>query len=159
MASLRLYGRDYVKMRLYLQGKPNEAKKVVKMAIKRDACDKWFSDVVRQKAGFQCEHCGKQGGRMECAHIYGRSAKSVRWSLDNAVCLCHYCHRTFTAMPLEFSRWCVEYLGASHMEILREKWNVLMPTNKKLRDEISAFYRAEYRAMLHDPSYDPVSYN
>ena len=61
------------------------------MAIKRDAADKWFSDVVRQKAGFQCEHCGKKDGRMECAHIWGRAAKSVRWSMDNALCLCHYC--------------------------------------------------------------------
>ena len=47
------------------------------MPIKRDAADKWFSDVVRQKAGFQCEHCGKQDGRMECAHIWGRAAKSA----------------------------------------------------------------------------------
>jgi hypothetical protein len=57
------------------------------MAIKRDAADKWFSNVVRKKAGYVCEHCHKVDARMECAHIYGRAAKSVRWSLDNAVCL------------------------------------------------------------------------
>ena len=51
------------------------------MAIKRDAADKWFSDVVRQKAGFVCQNCKKSDARMECAHIYGRAAKSVRWSL------------------------------------------------------------------------------
>ena len=44
------------------------------MAIRRDAADKWFSDVVRKKAGYVCEHCHKVGARMECAHIYGRQA-------------------------------------------------------------------------------------
>ena len=87
------------------------------MAIKRDAADKWFSDVVRKKAGHVCESCGKVEGRMECAHIYGRSAKSVRWSMDNAVCLCHYCHMKFTANPLEFTKWLEETLGQGHMEM------------------------------------------
>ena len=128
------------------------------MAIKRDAADKWFSDVVRLKSESICEHCGKHG-RQECAHIYGRSAKSVRWSLDNAVCLCHYCHRTFTANPLDFSRWCMEHLGPGHMEMLREKWNVKMPTNKLLRAEIAKHYREEQKKMLASSSYQPISYN
>ena len=92
----------------------------LKMAIKRDAADKWFSNVVRKKAGYVCEHCNKVDARMECAHIYGRAAKSVRWSLDNAVCLCHYCHMRFTANPLEFTAWLEETLGQGHMDMLRE---------------------------------------
>ena len=129
------------------------------MAIKRDAADKWFSDVVRQKAGYQCEHCGKQDARMECAHIFGRAAKSVRWSMDNAVCLCHYCHRTFTANPVQFTQWLVNYVGAGHLELLREKWNILMPTNVKLRAEIAKHYREEHKKMLADETYEPTSYN
>jgi hypothetical protein len=129
------------------------------MAIKRDAADKWFSDVVRKKAGHVCESCGKVEGRMECAHIYGRSAKSVRWSLDNAVCLCHYCHMKFTANPLEFTAWLQEELGEGHMEMLREKWQVLMKTNKELRKEIAKHYREEFKKMDEDENYEPVSYN
>ena len=129
------------------------------MAIKRDAADKWFSDVVRKKAGHVCEGCGKVEGRMECAHIYGRSAKSVRWSLDNAVCLCHYCHMRFTANPLEFTKWLEETLGEGHMEMLREKWQVLMKTNKELRKEIAKHYREEFKKMDQDEKYEPVSYN
>jgi hypothetical protein len=131
----------------------------LKMAIKRDAADKWFSDVVRKKAGHVCESCGKVEGRMECAHIYGRSAKSVRWSLDNAVCLCHYCHMKFTANPLEFTAWLQEELGEGHMEMLREKWQVLMKTNKELRKEIAKHYREEFKKMDEDENYEPVSYN
>jgi hypothetical protein len=129
------------------------------MPIKRDAADKWFSDVVRQKAGFQCEHCGKQDGRMECAHIWGRAAKSVRWSMDNALCLCHYCHKVFTANPLDFSVWLESHLGQGHLDMLREKWQVLMPTNKKLRAEIAKHYREEHAKMLQNEDYQPTSYN
>ena len=129
------------------------------MAIKRDAADKWFSDVVRKKAGHVCESCNKVEGRMECAHIYGRAAKSVRWSLDNAVCLCHYCHMRFTANPLEFTKWLEETLGEGHMEMLREKWQVLMKTNKQLRKEIAKHYREEFKKMDEDENYEPVSYN
>jgi hypothetical protein len=133
--------------------------RILKMAIKRDAADKWFSDVVRKKAGHVCESCNKVEGRMECAHIYGRAAKSVRWSLDNAVCLCHYCHMRFTANPLEFTMWLEETLGEGHMEMLREKWQVLMKTNKQLRKEIAKHYREEFKKMDEDENYEPVSYN
>lgn len=129
------------------------------MAIKRDAADKWFSNVVRKKAGYVCEHCNKVDARMECAHIYGRAAKSVRWSLDNALCLCHYCHMKFTANPLEFTSWLEETLGQGHMDMLREKWQVLMKTNKKLRLEIAKHYREELKKMDEDENYEPVSYN
>lgn len=129
------------------------------MAIKRDAADKWFSDVVRKKAGHVCESCGKVDGRMECAHIYGRAAKSVRWSMDNAVRLCHYCHMKFTANPLEFTKWLEDTLGEGHMDMLREKWQVLMKTNKLLRKEIAKHYREEFKKMDEDENYEPISYN
>tara|TARA_R110000796_G_scaffold103851_7_gene213317 strand:- start:666 stop:1055 length:390 start_codon:yes stop_codon:yes gene_type:complete len=129
------------------------------MAIKRDAADKWFSDVVRQKAGFQCEHCGKKDGRMECAHIWGRAAKSVRWSMDNALCLCHYCHKVFTANPLDFGVWLQKHVGQAHMDILREKWQVLMPTNKKLRAEIAKHYREQHKLMMLHDNHLPISWN
>ena len=129
------------------------------MAIKRDAADKWFSDVVRKKKNHVCEHCHKVDGRMECAHIFGRAAKSVRWSLDNALCLCHYCHRKFTENPTEFTAWLEATLGKGHKDMLREKWQTLMPTNKKLRAEISKHYREELKKMDDDEDYTPISYN
>ena len=115
------------------------------MSIKREASDKWFSDVVRLIAGYECEHCNRQDGRMECAHIFGRAAKSVRWSLMNAVCLCHSCHRHFTSNPSEFTAWLDKFKGGQYMGILREKWQVLMKTNKKLRADIAKHYREEHK--------------
>ena len=34
------------------------------------------------------------------------------------------------------------------MDILREKWQVLMPTNKKLRAEIAKHYREQHKIMM-----------
>lgn len=129
------------------------------MAIKRDQADKWFSDVVRQKANYTCEHCHKTDSRMECAHIYGRRLKSVRWSLDNAVCLCHWCHRVFTENPVQFTDWLNQYFGAGHLEILNEKRNQIFKANDLVKKEISAHYRAELKKMADDSSYEPKSYN
>ena len=128
------------------------------MAIKRDAADKWFSDVVRSKANYTCEHCRKTDSRMECAHIYGRRLKSVRWSLDNAVCLCHWCHRNFTENPVQFSDWLNQYFGEGHMDILREKKNGILKANDQVKKEIAKHYREEYKKMECDPSYSPQSY-
>ena len=132
------------------------------MAIKRDASDKWFSDCVRHAAGYQCEHCHKpfpglvQG--FECCHIYGRKNKSTRWCADNAVGLCGGCHRYFTENPVAFTNWLTECRGEGAMELLREKANMVFKTNKAIRKEISAHYRAEFRRMERDKVRDLVSY-
>ena len=133
------------------------------MAIKRDAADKWFSDVVRLKANWSCECCDKQffgpHSGLHCAHIYGRANKAVRWSLDNAVSLCFYCHRTFTENPLEFRDWLYGYLGEGHMELLTEKKNQQFKTTQKIRSEIAAHYRDEFKKLFSDTIYEPISYN
>jgi len=129
------------------------------MGIKREACDKWFSDVVRKKADFICESCGRNDIGMDCAHIHGRRAKSVRWSLDNAICLCRVCHMNYTSNPVDFTRWLEDYLGTAHLDILNEKRNVLLKTNKQLRREIAKHYRDEFKRMQEDPDYQPISYN
>jgi hypothetical protein len=99
----------------------NSPLRTMKMAIKREACDKWFSDVVRAKAGWCCEYCGKSFGGasagLHCAHIFGRANKSTRWSLDNAVSLCAYHHDFFGKNPVSFADWLSGYYGEGHMDI------------------------------------------
>jgi hypothetical protein len=51
------------------------------------------------------------------------------------------------------------YLGKGHMEMLNEKWRVILKTNKLLRKEIAKHYREEYKKMVDDVGYEPVSYN
>lgn len=133
------------------------------MALRRDAADDWFSKVVRLKADWTCECCGRQYGGpstgLHCAHIYGRANKRVRWSLDNAVSLCFGCHQTFTANPLDFHSWLQGYLGEGHMEMLNEKRHQMFKTTKIIRKEISDHYREEFRTLMDNSGYTPISYN
>ena len=45
------------------------------------------------------------------------------------------------------------------MDILREKANALLKTNKILRKEISDHYRAEFRRAEANPGYEIISWN
>jgi hypothetical protein len=107
------------------------------MAIKVEACDTWFSKCVRKRANWKCEHCGATE-TLQCAHLYGRRAKSVRWDGMNAVCLCFRCHHEFTANPLDFTRWLEKHLGRGHLAILNEKRNSLLKTTQAMRKDIAA---------------------
>ena len=127
------------------------------MAVKREACDNWFSKCVRHRDQHRCQYCFKEG--TDCAHIYGRAKKSVRWSMDNAVTLCRYHHQWFTSNPVAFTDWLTKLYGEGHMDILREKANALLKNNKLLRKEISDHYRAEFRKAEADPDYEIVSWN
>ena len=127
------------------------------MGVKREACDDWFSKSVRHRDQQRCQFCFAEG--TDCAHIFGRAKKSVRWSMDNAVTLCRYHHRYFTANPVAFTDWLTKLYGQGHLDLLREKANAILKTNKILRKEISDHYRTEYRKALTDPEYDIVSYN
>lgn len=127
------------------------------MAVKRDAADIWFSKAVRARDG-KCLHTGRTDA-LECAHIYGRRAKILRWSLDNAVTLTHSSHRYFTENPVAFHDWLTMVLGEGHMAILREKAQGHMKTTEALRKEIARHYREEFRKKEVDPEHIIISYN
>jgi len=129
------------------------------MAIKREACDDWFSKCVRARDKYTCQNCGRQEGQLDCAHVYGRAKKSTRWSMDNAVCLCRGCHQFYTSHPVAFTDWLTGLWGEGHMDLLREKANSILKTNKALRKEISDHYRAEFRRWEADDSYEVISWN
>ena len=127
------------------------------MAIKRTNADIWFSKAVRLRDG-ACLVCGTDQS-LECAHIYGRRRKIVRYSMDNAVTLCHHHHRVMTENPLAFSGWLETELGAGHLELLTEKCRGILKENKAVRDEIANHYREEIRKKEQNPDYVMVSYN
>ena len=127
------------------------------MAIKRCSADAAFSNAVRMSRNNTCEHCGKADGRVELAHIYGRRAKSVRWDTLNGLCLCSYCHMTFTANPLDFEAWLREYLGQGYLDILNEKRQKLLKTTKAYRQEVAKHYREQIK-LMEAGRHDLVSY-
>ena len=127
------------------------------MAIRRDAADRNFSLAVRTRDKFTCQYCGKDG--TDAAHIFGRRSKVVRWSMDNALCLCRYHHQYFESNPVAFTDFLTSHLGEEHMDRLRVKAQGHMKTTKALRLEISAHYRQELARRGADPTYQMQSYN
>ena len=130
--------------------------------IKRDAADKWFSDCIRHRAGYACEHCHKQflglEQGFECCHIYGRANKSTRWYPGNCVALCSGCHRRFTEHPMDFTSWVYRHFGHGHVDLLFEKRREIFKTTKSVRTDISRHYRNEFRHMVKENSRDLVGY-
>ena len=130
--------------------------------IKVTESDRWFSKCVRHRDNWTCQHCqvvypmGSRG--LECAHIYGRRHKSVRWDPDNAVSLCTRCHMDFTGEPVSFTQWITNLLGEGHMSLLLEKKNQILKVNKQIRADISKHYREEYRRMEQENTRDLVAW-
>jgi len=127
------------------------------MPIKRDVADIAFSKLIRARDKW-CVVCGRED-TLECCHIYGRRNKVLRWSADNAITMCHYHHRFMTENPLEMSRLCYQLLGDGHMEILREKSQGIMKTDKALRADIAKHYREELKKLQSDDNYQVISWN
>lgn len=72
-----------------------------------------------------CEYCGKTE-YLNAHHIYTKHNYSVRWDLDNGICLCAG-HHTFNSKfsahktPAEFMEWIKEKRGLEWYERLRQK--------------------------------------
>lgn len=120
--------------------------------IRRDTADKWFSDCVRERANWCCENCSTyypEGNRrgIECAHIFGRANKRLRWEPLNAVALCTACHFHYTANPTLFTEFVIGKIGKLGHDILIEKRREILKTTANLRKEIGTHYREEYKKM------------
>jgi predicted restriction endonuclease len=88
--------------------------------------DKLFSKIVRERAGYRCLKCGTISKYTQTAHVFSRNNRSVRWDLDNGICLCYYCHIMWAHRePVEFTEWIQKKLG-------RKKWEYLEKKSKEI---------------------------
>ena len=90
--------------------------------------DKLWSELVRLKAGNECEYCHKKGS-VNAHHIFSRSNRAVRWDTDNGVCLCvaHHVFGNLSAhkSPVEFVEWLKDIRGETWYAVLRARANVI----------------------------------
>lgn len=104
-----------------------------KKTSQKKRCDKLWKEIIKKRAGFQCEYCGKRQN-LNSHHIYSRSNFAVRWDLDNGICLC-ISHHTFNInfsahkTPLEFIEWVKEKRGEEWYQRLKEKANKIWDKN------------------------------
>lgn len=93
-----------------------------RVGIDKKLDDAW-SLLVKKLAGNKCEYCGKQSP-LNSHHVYSRSKKSTRWSVQNGFCLC-VGHHTFSSSfsahktPLEFTEWAIKKRGQDWYDRLR----------------------------------------
>ena len=95
---------------------------------KKDLADELFRKIVR-KRGF-CElpaneDCLKNR-ELETAHILSRNYYQIRWSEDNALCLCHNCHRFYTDNPATWKKAVKEKIGELAHQSLQDRGNMYM---------------------------------
>lgn len=91
--------------------------------LKRSKLDILFSQLVRERANWTCEACGKyypEGQRrgLHCSHLFSRRYSLLRWHPENAVAHCYSCHQFFTGNPILFAEWMYMYVGRPRLDML-----------------------------------------
>lgn len=110
--------------------------------------DNLWSQIVKARAGGKCEVCGVTKS-LNSHHIFSRSNRSVRWDLNNGVCVCvsHHVFGLFSAhkSPIEFSEWLKEKRGIVWYEALREKAKKSVQFTLEDKESIRAEFRNLYK--------------
>jgi hypothetical protein len=96
----------------------------------RGKLDKLFSELVRERANWTCEACGKQYKQedrmgLHCSHFFSRRYTATRWHPDNAASHCFGCHQRLGGNPIEFSQWIQEHIGQQAVDELARLRNML----------------------------------
>lgn len=85
-----------------------------------------------------CQKCGElEYSKLQCAHIYSRTYRSVRWDLKNLIALCQSCHFWAHRNPILFTEFVKNYLGDYEYESLKQR---AVPIKQwKLNDMVSYY--------------------
>jgi hypothetical protein len=128
-----------------------------KPGVKRSTADQWFSKAVRLRDNHHCQECGKLG--TDCAHIYGRRSKVVRWCSLNAVTLCRTCHNGYGENPLAFAALIRRLYGPEREDILMVKKRGILKDTAETQKLVSDHYRLEWHRMNNSGDRDLASFN
>lgn len=110
----------------------------------KSSLDKLWSLKVKEHAGFKCEICECTIG-LSSHHFIARHNHSVRWFLENGVCLCDKCHTSseFSAHqnPAWFIKQMLKLRGLDWLEQLSQQSVKLFLWKKnleKIREYLAA---------------------
>jgi hypothetical protein len=121
--------------------------------MKRDKKDAIFSNLVRERANWTCECCGKyypEGGRqgLHCSHTVSRRFQGLRYHPMNASAHCYSCHQRLGGHPLEFAAWIEAHIGKENAENLRVMSTAITKLSKADKEDIYQNMKASYETML-----------
>lgn len=127
------------------------------MKIRIDKKDTVFSKLIRLRARFNCESCGRyfpKGHGLQCAHIFSRRHQSTRYDPDNACALCFTCHQHYGENPTLFYVWVVQkLLGETRYEMLRERHNRIVKRTKADAEALYAHLKDQFKSLEADPNH------
>lgn len=111
------------------------------MRIKVDKLDTKFSLLIRERARWRCEYCGRyfpegERGGLSCSHFIGRRKRSVRYDPDNAAAMCYACHMKCEENPLDFATWVRLRLGDERYDDLRQRASYPLKLTKVDREAL-----------------------
>lgn len=111
-------------------------------------CDILWSQLVKLRCANRCAKTGLPG-RLEAAHIFGRTSRATRWALHNGVALLKEQHAYFHDNPREFMDWVarwwpykqlsLEQLHRQSLTLQQVSEPFLIQTRDRLRDELKAY--------------------
>ena len=116
--------------------------------IKRTPLDAVFSDLVRERADWTCEVCGKEfpdrkGAGLHCSHFFGRRGLSTRHSGMNCTAMCYGCHQRLGSNPHEFRSFMFKHLGEPNYDELVLRANTPYKRSKFEKKEMEAHFKAQ----------------
>ena len=97
--------------------------------------DKLTSEIVR--LGGKCERCHGIKN-LQCAHIYSRSYKHLRWDMENLLCLCSGCHFWWHQNPAEAVIWVMDIRNIKLLKKIRQ--NVTPIKTWELEDRLKELH-------------------
>lgn len=132
------------------------------MKIRIDKRDTVFSKLIRLRARFNCEKCGRyfpQGHGLQCSHFFGRRHMSTRWDPDNAAAHCFVCHMRFGENPIEFTAWIKQYLGDGRYDMLTERHRRIVKRTKHDLEFLYQHLKQQLAALEENPNHSVVAYD
>ena len=123
------------------------------MALRRDPLDVEFSLLVRERADWTCQKCGKhyperKGQGLHCSHYWGRRNRATRWYGENCFAHCFACHQYLGANPHEFAEWVREEIGGVRYDELMLRANSVKKYTKADRKDMLAHFKGERERIL-----------
>lgn len=108
--------------------------------------DELWSQVVRERAGHECEQwkvAGRQCGEvMNAHHIFSRRHHRTRWDTENGMCLCKGHHMWTHANPMDSTAVIRSFIGDERHERIEalhnEPWKPTADDRRRIHAELSA---------------------
>lgn len=84
--------------------------------------DKYWSIVVKQRDGHECQVEGCTKNNVNAHHIFSRKNHSTRWDVSNGISLCFYHHMRWAHVEYEqFRDFVINWMGKKPFEALKER--------------------------------------